>query len=103
MATLLDGLTAELTRRPRIIDRDSLKPIAERLLAANVTDSSIRKQHTEYAKRTSTDVSADIAKGRCPRCGGELVVRKSDRGEFGACSNYPRCRFTCSIDRFHGQ
>lgn len=103
MTTLLDGLTAEITRRPRIIDRNSIKPIAEKLLAANVTDSSVRKQHTEYAKRTSKDVSEDIRKGRCPRCGGALVVRKSDRGEFAACSNFPKCRFTCSIDRLHSQ
>ena len=101
IVTRVDALTAEITRRPRIIDRDSIKTIAEKLLAANVTDTSLRKQHTEYAKRTSKDVAADIAKGKCPRCGGQLIVRKSERGEFGACSNFPKCRFTCSIDRLH--
>ena len=101
IVTRVDALTAEITRRPRIIDRDSIKTIAEKLLAANVTDTSLRKQHTEYAKRTSKDVAADIAKGKCPRCGGQLIVRKSERGEFGACSNFPKCRFTCTIDRLH--
>lgn len=103
IVTRIDALTAELTRRPRIIDRASLRPIAEKLLAANITDSSLRREHTDYAKRTSKDVSEDIRNRRCPRCGGELVVRKSDRGEFAACSNFPKCRFTCSIDRLHGQ
>lgn len=101
MVTRIDGLVEEITRRPRILDRESIRSIAEKLMTENVTDSSIRKQHTEYAKRTSSDVSADIRKGKCPRCGAQLIVRKSDKGEFAGCSNYPKCRFTCSIDRLH--
>lgn len=27
----------------------------------------------------------------CPRCGGALVVRNSERGEFLGCSNFPEC------------
>ncbi|MDE6741493.1 MAG: NERD domain-containing protein [Muribaculaceae bacterium] len=101
MVTRIDGMIEEISRRPRILSRDAMRDLAEKLIAANVTDSTLRKQHTEYAKRTSKDVSADISKGICPRCGGMLVVRKSERGEFAACSNYPKCRFTCSIDRLH--
>ncbi|MDE5848840.1 MAG: NERD domain-containing protein [Muribaculaceae bacterium] len=101
IATRIEGMLEEIESRPRVMDRDSMRAIAERLIAANVTDSSVRKQHTEYARRTSKDVSADISKGKCPRCGGELTVRKSDKGEFVGCSNYPKCRFTCSIDKIH--
>ena len=60
MVTLIDALTEEITRRPRIIDRDSLRPIAERLLEPNITDSTFRREDTDYAKRTSKDVSEDI-------------------------------------------
>ncbi len=101
MVTRLDGMLTELTRRPRIISRDSLKEIADRLIAANVTDRNARREHTQYAKQTSKSVSSDIVNGKCPRCGGQLVVRKSPHGEFAGCSNYPSCRFTCSIDRLH--
>ncbi|MDE6521639.1 MAG: NERD domain-containing protein [Muribaculaceae bacterium] len=101
MAMRIDSLLNEIKRRRRIIDRDSLHAIAEKIVASNVTDSSVRREHTEYAKRTSKDVSADISKGKCPRCGGQLIVRKSDKGEFVGCANYPKCRFTCSIDRLH--
>ena len=101
MVLRIDGLLNEIKRRRRIIKRDSLHSIAEKLLASNVTDTSARREHTEYAKRTSKDVSADISKGKCPRCGGQLIVRKSDKGEFVGCSNFPKCRFTCSIDRLH--
>ncbi len=101
MVLRIDGLLNEIKRRRRIIKRDSLHAIAEKLLTSNVTDGAARREHTEYAKRTSRDVSADISKGKCPRCGGALLIRKSDKGEFVGCSNFPKCRFTCSIDRLH--
>lgn len=99
MATLLDGLLDEIERRPRVIERDSLQSIADTLISANIDGSSARREHTDYARRTSAAVSADIAAGRCPRCGRPLVVRKGSNGEFVGCSGYPECRFTCSIDR----
>ena len=56
MVTRIDGMSEEITRRPRILSRDAVREIADRLMAANVTDSGLRKQHTEYARRTSRDV-----------------------------------------------
>ena len=29
----------------------------------------------------------------CPNCGSMLVIRKGKRGEFTACSNYPKCKY----------
>ena len=29
----------------------------------------------------------------CPHCGGRLVLRHSERGDFLGCSNYPECSF----------
>ena len=36
---------------------------------------------------------------KCPRCGGDLVLRTSskDGTKFWGCSNFPRCRYTKSI------
>ena len=34
-----------------------------------------------------------IASGKCPRCGGDLVLRKGKFGPFYGCSNYPKCTF----------
>ena len=101
MATRIEGMLDEILRRPRIIDRDSLRGIADKLTSANVTDRSARRKHTEYARQTSKNVSGDIRSGKCPRCGAQLVVRRSPHGEFAGCSNYPACRFTCSIDRLN--
>ncbi len=99
MATLLDGLRDEMERRPRIISRDSLQAIADRLTVAGIPGSKARREHTRYARQTSAAVSADISAGRCPRCGRDLVIRKSGGTEFAGCTGYPECRFTCSIDR----
>ncbi len=41
---------------------------------------------------------------RCPRCGGELLIRTAKKGSnvgrrFYGCSNYPKCKYTRSIDK----
>ena len=30
----------------------------------------------------------------CPKCGGQLVVRKGTKGAFIGCNNFPKCRYT---------
>ncbi len=34
----------------------------------------------------------------CPQCGSELLLRKGRYGEFIACSNFPKCKYTRNID-----
>lgn len=34
----------------------------------------------------------------CPECGSELLLRKGRYGEFIACSNYPKCKYTKNVD-----
>lgn len=97
----LEDLNAELRRRPRVIGRRSLRPIADAIIAGNIAGRSQRKEHTALVRSASQSSSEKIAKGVCPRCGGQLTVRESDRGPFAACTRYPGCRFTCSIDRLH--
>ena len=37
---------------------------------------------------------------KCPECGdGELVIRKGRYGEFIACSNFPKCKYSRNIDK----
>lgn len=35
----------------------------------------------------------------CPKCGMPLVIRESRRGRFMACSGFPKCRTTFSLDK----
>ena len=50
-----------------------------------------KKEHIEEIKQMKSDIENNI----CPRCGGNLVLRKSKDGNtFWGCSNYPNCKFT---------
>lgn len=95
----LDELNDELNRRPKIIPRDSLAPIAKAILAGNIADRSERQRHTALVRSASENAAEKITKGICPRCGAPLTVRKGEKGEFAACTRFPSCRFSCSIDR----
>jgi len=35
--------------------------------------------------------------GKCPNCGGKLVMRKGKYGKFLGCNKYPRCKYTQNI------
>ena len=37
--------------------------------------------------------------GKCFRCDGNLVMRRSKMGQFIGCDNYPKCTFTMSLPR----
>ncbi|MBO7525880.1 MAG: topoisomerase DNA-binding C4 zinc finger domain-containing protein [Clostridia bacterium] len=63
------------------------------LLAANVTDKEARKQHVKTVKFNKARRDTAVANGKCPRCGGDLVLRKGKYGHFYGCSNYPTCKF----------
>ena len=39
--------------------------------------------------------------GKCPECGRDLLKRSGRYGDFIGCSNFPRCRFTCSLDELN--
>lgn len=52
------------------------------------------QMHRQNARRAKEQKIDAIDSGRCPRCGGRLVLRNGRYGRFWGCSNYPRCRFT---------
>ena len=60
-----------------------------KLLSYNITDRNAVKAHiTNIREEHKSDSS------RCPKCGGELVLRQSKYGTFYGCSNYPKCKYT---------
>ena len=40
-----------------------------------------------------------IENGRCPLCGGTLVLKHGRYGDFYGCSNFPRCKFKKNVDK----
>lgn len=67
--------------------------IYNKLINANVIDRSSRKQHVRSVKQNQYRRNVSVANGKCPRCGGELVLRNGRYGSFYGCSNYPRCTY----------
>lgn len=76
-----------------IISEARADEIYEKLLASNVTDRKARKEHVVNVYRNQARRNYSVASGRCPRCGGELVLRNGMYGQFYGCSNYPNCKY----------
>ena len=68
--------------------------IYNKLMAANVPDKEARKQHVQNVRRNQSRSDIAVANGKCPRCGGNLVLRNGKYGQFYGCSNYPKCKYT---------
>lgn len=89
------------TRLLKTIKRYEVKTISDDVRDAvysaiksiNVDDKETRKQHVKAIHQNIADSNDKIKNDICPRCGGQLVIRKGKYGYFKGCSNYPKCRF----------
>ena len=70
--------------------------IYNEILANNITDKRIRKEHIESIKNKYVD-DKDIS--TCPKCGAILKERTGKYGKFLGCSNYPNCKYTRDIKK----
>jgi len=78
---------------PLIAD-DRVEEIYSSLLASsNADDRNARKQHVSSVRENKARRDSAVSSGRCPRCGGDLVLRDGKYGRFYGCSNYPKCRY----------
>lgn len=76
-----------------VLTQADVDSIYSKLLAANVTDKKARKAHVKSAQETKKRRDVAVANGKCPRCGGNLVLRTGKYGQFYGCSNYPKCNY----------
>lgn len=77
-----------------VMSESYAEAIYNTLLAANIEDKGARKQHVQSVKVNKQRRDNAVASGRCPRCGGKLVLREGRYGRFYGCSNYPKCNYT---------
>lgn len=53
----------------------------------------------ESGKKDIKSLKVAIPTGeKCPDCGSELLLRKGRYGEFIACSNFPKCKYTKNVN-----
>ncbi|MBO5546337.1 MAG: NERD domain-containing protein [Bacteroidales bacterium] len=79
--------------RDKVLSADQLGFHRRRLLEVISTTESDRQQHLNNVNRNKERRDAAVASGKCPRCGGTLVLRTGKYGQFYGCSNYPRCNY----------
>jgi len=84
----LSSLRKFLQHGENTLSVEQMKMAYEALLMHRVEVS--RQEHMQNIRAQRRNVE----RGFCPRCGGYLVLRKGQYGEFFGCSNYPKCKFT---------
>ncbi len=79
--------------RDRVLSAEQVGFYRRRVLEVISTAESDLKQHLNNVNRNKERRDAAVASGKCPRCGGTLVLRNGRYGQFYGCSNYPRCNY----------
>ena len=60
-----------------------------KLLQLHKDDTITISEHVENIHKMKEKIDNNV----CPRCGGKLVLRNGEYGNFYGCENYPRCKF----------
>ena len=58
-----------------------------------------KKHLTQAESATRQKIEPKATNEICPKCGKPMVIRDSRRGPFMACSGYPECKTTFSVDK----
>jgi len=56
------------------------------------------KDLDENGEEKASESADNETKVKCPNCDGYLIKRRSKRGEFLGCENYPKCKTTANLD-----
>lgn len=87
-----------LSRSRVLLDEETLRDAIGKLSYSSFETTDTRKEHVrktkDYVARKKETGKERIREGRCPECGGELVLRNGRYGKFWGCSNYPDCHYT---------
>ena len=81
---------------PDALSEEQIEALYQSLLPLTNQNQSVKEKHI-------ADIQTRLDQpDRCPRCGGELVLRTAKKGanageQFYGCSHYPECRYTKNI------
>ena len=84
--------------RDELLSAEQMGYYRRRLLEIISTSESDRKSHLENVYRNQERRDAAVVSGRCPLCGGSLVLRNGRYGSFYGCSNYPQCTYKLNLN-----
>ena len=77
-----------------VLSSDQMNFYRRRLFEVISTSESDRKEHLDNVNHSKERRNVAVANGKCPLCGGNLVIREGRYGQFYGCSNYPKCKYT---------
>ena len=77
-----------------VLSSDQMNYYRRRLFEVISTSESDRKEHLDNVNHSKERRNVAVANGKCPLCGGNLVLRNGTYGQFYGCSNYPKCKYT---------
>ncbi len=77
------------------LSTDEQQKVSVFILNTNISDKAERRNHIKIIKQKQLSISKNI----CPKCGGALIEKDGRYGRFIACSNFPKCRYTHSLDK----
>lgn len=80
------------SRRPRVLSRGDVGRLCGELSRVMYRSPLARRRHLRSVARSSVRGETDY--GRCPECGGKVVLVRGKAGLFLGCSNFPSCRFS---------
>ena len=69
-----------------------LKPLQHKRQLSMSIRPRFHELLTNHKKQFRRKQEENISK--CPKCGGNLVLRTGKYGKFIGCSNYPKCTYT---------
>jgi len=59
-------------------------------------EEHLNKKYKEVSKKDFTEKPTEK---KCPKCGAQLLIRLGKYGEFYACSKFPECKYTKSLEK----
>lgn len=82
-----------------VLTTEQMQDFYDRVQRNNLVGKDARQRHIFKVQSKTRNVQIKVDEGVCPRCGGDLILRKGRYGKFLGCSIYPRCRFTLPVGK----
>ena len=81
------------SHKEKVIDPQQINEVMEKIKGISLKGFEVHKQHVKDIKERMQVYDEKVANMVCPKCGGKLLQRKGQYGDFLGCSNYPKCKF----------
>lgn len=81
------------SHKEKVISEEQKKEILGKIDSVALKGIRVHRQHVKDIKTRMKTYDEKIENMICPKCGGKLLNRKGQYGDFLGCSNYPKCKF----------